>query len=67
MLCSSCSVPEKLFEIAVMFHGYVVAFLILGLKAGLFIYETLGKGYFWRITNEQLSLNRNTTGCKLIN
>ena len=38
--------PEDLIENAVRFHGHLGPFLILGLKAGLFANEILGKDYF---------------------
>jgi formylmethanofuran dehydrogenase subunit E len=38
--------PEDLIDDAVRFHGHLGPFLILGLKAGLFANETLGKDYF---------------------
>ena len=37
---------EDLVNDAVKFHGHLGPFLILGLKAGLFANETLGKDYF---------------------
>lgn len=37
---------EDLIDAAVRFHGHLGPFLILGLKAGLFANETLGKDYF---------------------
>jgi len=44
---------EDLVDDAVRFHGHLGPFLILGLKAGLFANETLGKDYFeTRVTVE---------------
>ena len=40
------SVPKKIIDDAVRFHGHLGPFLILGVKAGLFANETLGKDYF---------------------
>lgn len=40
------SVPDKLIEGAVEFHGHLGPFLILGLKAGLLANSLLGKDYF---------------------
>ena len=42
----SSSVPERLMDDAVRFHGHLGAFLVLGLKAGLYANEVLGKDYF---------------------
>jgi len=42
----SNSIPEELLNDAVRFHGHLGPFLILGLKAGLFANEALGKDYF---------------------
>lgn len=42
----SNSIPKELIDGAVKFHGHLGSFLILGLKAGLFANETLGKDYF---------------------
>lgn len=42
----SCLMPERLIEDSVRFHGHLGPFLILGLKAGLFANEVLGKDYF---------------------
>lgn len=42
----SSSVPERLMDDAVRFHGHLGAFLILGLKAGLYANEVLGKDSF---------------------
>jgi len=42
----STIIPEKLLDDAVRFHGHRGPFLILGLKAGLFANEVLGKDYF---------------------
>lgn len=39
-------VPKELIESAGRFHGHLGPFLILGLKAGLFANEVLGKDYF---------------------
>ncbi|MCW4020684.1 MAG: formylmethanofuran dehydrogenase subunit E family protein [Candidatus Bathyarchaeota archaeon] len=42
----SCAVPERLITEAVRFHGHLGAFLVLGLKAGLFANKVLGKDHF---------------------
>jgi formylmethanofuran dehydrogenase subunit E len=42
----SCTVPEKMLDEAVRFHGHLGAFLVLGLKAGLLANELLGKDVF---------------------
>jgi len=42
----SSSVPERLMDDAIRFHGHLGAFLTLGLKAGLYANEVLGKDYF---------------------
>lgn len=42
----SSSVPKRLLDEAVRFHGHLGAFLVLGLKAGLRANEVLGKDYF---------------------
>ena len=42
----SSSVPRSLLDEAVRFHGHLGAFLVLGLKAGLFANEVVGKEYF---------------------
>lgn len=39
-------VPEDLLEVAVRFHGHLGPFLALGLKAGLYAVEVLGKDPF---------------------
>ena len=39
-------VPKKIIDDAVRFHGHLGPFLILGLKAGLFANEVLGKDCF---------------------
>jgi formylmethanofuran dehydrogenase subunit E len=41
-----CSVPRTLMNDAVRFHGHLGASLVLGLKAGLFANEVLGKDPF---------------------
>ena len=38
-----CSVPKRLLKEAVKFHGHLGAFLVLGLKAGLYANKKLGK------------------------
>ena len=43
---STNSVPKKVIDDAVRFHGHLGPFLILGLKAGLFANDVLGKDYF---------------------
>jgi formylmethanofuran dehydrogenase subunit E len=43
---SSRSIPKKLLETSVAFHGHLGAFLILGLKAGMLANEILGKHHF---------------------
>ncbi len=40
------SVPKRMLDEAVRFHGHLGAFLVLGLKAGLYANEVLGKDYF---------------------
>ncbi len=40
------SVPDRLIDEAVKFHGHLGAFLVLGLKAGLFANKVLGKDPF---------------------
>ena len=40
------TVPEKLVEDAVRFHGHLGPFMVLGLKAGLLANKVLGKDYF---------------------
>jgi len=40
------SIPKRLLDDAVRLHGHLGAFLVLGLKAGLFANEVLGKDYF---------------------
>jgi len=42
----SSSIPDRLLDEAVRFHGHLGAFLVLGLKAGLYANEFLGKDYF---------------------
>jgi len=42
----SSSIPKEIVDSAVRFHGHLGPFLILGLKAGLFANEVLGKDYF---------------------
>ena len=42
----SSSVPKRLMDEAARFHGHLGAFLVLGLKAGLYANEVLGKDYF---------------------
>jgi len=42
----SCPVPEGLMDEAVRFHGHLGPFLVLGLKAGLFANEVLGRDPF---------------------
>jgi len=39
-------VPRSLIDEAVKFHGHLGVFLILGLKAGLYANEVLGKDHF---------------------
>jgi len=39
-------VPEKLLDEAATFHGHLGALLVLGLKAGLYANEILGKDHF---------------------
>jgi formylmethanofuran dehydrogenase subunit E len=41
-----CLIPEKLLKEAVKFHGHLGVYLVLGLKAGLYANEILGKNYF---------------------
>jgi len=45
-LGSSHSVPKRLMDAAIKFHGHLGPFLVLGLKAGLFANEALGKDCF---------------------
>jgi formylmethanofuran dehydrogenase subunit E len=42
----SCSIPKRLLKEAVKFHGHLGAYLVLGLKAGLYANEILGKNDF---------------------
>ena len=41
-----CSVPKRLLKEAVKFHGHLGVYLVLGLKAGLYANEILGKNIF---------------------
>jgi len=41
-----CSVPKRLLEEAVKFHGHLGVYLVLGLKAGLYANKILGKNNF---------------------
>lgn len=43
---STDAITEDLLRDAVRFHGHLGPFLVLGLKAGLFANEVLGKDYF---------------------
>ncbi len=40
------NIPKELIESAVKFHGHLGPFLILGLKAGLYANEVLGRDPF---------------------
>lgn len=42
----SNTIPKNIIDGAARFHGHPGPFLILGLKAGLFANETLGRDYF---------------------
>jgi formylmethanofuran dehydrogenase subunit E len=42
----SCSIPKRLLKEAVKFHGHLGVYLVLGLKAGLYANEVLGKNNF---------------------
>ena len=42
----SNSIPKEILEAAVKFHGHLGPFLVLGLKAGLYANQLLGKDYF---------------------
>ena len=46
MVDLSNPVPKEIVDGAVRFHGHLGPFLILGLKAGLFASNVLGKDYF---------------------
>jgi formylmethanofuran dehydrogenase subunit E len=41
-----CSIPKRLLKEAVKFHGHLGVCLVLGLKAGLYANEILGKNNF---------------------
>jgi formylmethanofuran dehydrogenase subunit E len=43
---TSCLIPKGLLKEAEKFHGHLGSFLVLGLKAGLFANEILGKNIF---------------------
>jgi formylmethanofuran dehydrogenase subunit E len=43
---TSCPIPKGLLKEAEKFHGHLGAFLVLGLKAGLYANEILGKNIF---------------------
>jgi formylmethanofuran dehydrogenase subunit E len=46
MVDLSNPIPKEIVDSAVRFHGHLGPFLILGLKAGLFANDVLGKDYF---------------------
>ena len=43
---TSCLIPKGLLKEAEKFHGHLGSFLVLGLKAGLYANEILGKNIF---------------------